>query len=521
MSKTIAVRTARGQTALDVLRARGVLLASECGGRGTCGTCRLRVLAGGFASLTEVERALLSEAERAAGTRLACRLRGAGTVRVREEGSASRTLSLAGDRTGDAAPRYGVAIDLGTTTLRLSLLDFANGERLGAVQALNAQAGWGADVMTRMSWALEAPEHARRLAEIVRGQLSGEIEQLAQAHHLRPDQVERVAVVGNTAMTHLLTGTEVEPLALFPYASPLEGRGALRLAAADWGWNLAPGADCVVLPVLRSFVGSDLLADLIQVGMGESGAMTLLLDLGTNGEVALGNREIIWCASAAAGCAFEATSLRCGVGARPGAVWRVRTKGDAIRCDTLEDEPPIGFCGSGALSALALLRQQERLQADGRIAPAEPSHARNGDASVWLTPRLHVTQDDVRQIQLAKGAIAAATGALLDRAGVRADRLERVVLIGNFGRNLDVPAALALGLLPPVPAARVEVCQEATLLGAERALCRPETLRAYERLAAEVAWVSLVELEDFADRFAAGMRLSPQEAFHSLPEEYN
>jgi len=364
-----------------------------------------------------------------------------------------------------------------------------------------------------MSRALEEPGHARRLTASVRGPVSVPEAQLAQAHRVRLDQVERVAVVGNTAMTHLLAGTEVEPLALFPYASPLEGRGALRCAAADWDWDLAPGADCVVLPVLRSFVGSDLLADLIQVGMGESGAMTLLLDLGTNGEVAIGNRDGIWCASAAAGCAFEATSLRCGVGARPGAVWRVRAEGGAIRCDTLEDEPPIGFCGSGALSALALLRQQGRLEANGRIAPAGLRHARNGNASVSLTPRLHVTQDDVRQIQLAKGAIAAATGALLDRAGVRADRLARVVLIGNFGRNLDVPAALALGLLPPVPAARVEVCPEATLLGAERALCRPETLREYERLAAEVAWVSLVEQADFADRFAAGMRLSPQEVY--------
>jgi len=510
---TLDISTPPGKTALEVLRERGAAPPSDCGGKGACGQCRVRVIRGQFNPWTSSEEELLTPQDRTKGMRLACRLQGSGRVRFDAPHAASSALALQHNAGGKVQARYGVAVDVGTTTLRLSLLDWPARRRLCAVQTLNAQAAFGADVMSRLAAAMQGQGSA--LAQVIRAQLFEQIAQLASSCNLKTEHIERVVLVGNTAMTHLLLGEEVEALALAPYRSPLEGQGSLTRKAGEWGWALAPGAACQMLPVACSFVGSDLLADLVEIDMQGDERLTLVLDLGTNGEVALGNSYKIWCASAAAGCAFEATSLHCGVGARPGAVWRVRWERDRVCVDALGDQPPIGFCGSGSLSALALLRRLGWLDPGGRILADSPAFRFNGQASVTLAQvrggKLEITQDDVRQIQLAKGAIAAATQILLEQAHVGPAQLERVILIGNFGGRLDVEAALELGLLPPVPASRVEVRQEATLLGAERALCAEAVERAFARLAQQVEWISLVEREGFLEKFAEAMALQPQE----------
>lgn len=510
---TLKINTPPGRTALDVLRDQGAAPPSDCGGQGTCGQCRVRVIQGKFTPWTSVEKELLTPQDRTSGVRLACCLQGSGCVCFDAAADALGKLLVQPTAPTMVRARYGVAVDVGTTTLRLSLLELRARRRLGAVHTLNAQAAFGADVMTRLALAMQG--QGQQLAHILRAQLFEQITQLAAYSGLAPYRIERVVLAGNTAMTHLLLGTEVERLALAPYRSALEGQGALACKADAWGWTLAPGAVCQVLPVARSFVGSDLLADLVEVNVSADQALTLVLDLGTNGEVALGNSERIWCTSAAAGCAFEATSLRCGVGARSGAVWRVRWERNRLRMDTLGDKSPIGFCGSGALSALALFRRLGWVDAGGRILADSHVYHFNGQASVRLTSgrrlRLELSQEDVRQIQLAKGAIAAATQILLEEAHVAAAQLQRVILIGNFGRHLDVEAALTLGLLPPVLPSKVEVRQEATLLGVERALCDGAVRRTFVRLAQRLAWISLVQRQDFLEKFAQAMALQPQE----------
>jgi len=501
---TSNIATSVGKTALDALSEQGFVLPSECGGQGTCGQCRVCAIQGAFNQPTASERALISEPDRHRGVRLACRMQGAGKLRFEALETVSQQLDLGNHRRVQRRLRFGVAVDVGTTTLRLSLMDIGARERLGSVQVLNRQASFGADVMTRLAHAMEGSTHRHELAQAIRDQIFEHIVSLAKSHGADHTAIERVVLVANTAMTHLLCDEPVELLALMPYESAFEGRGCLTHLATHWGWSLAPEAVCQLMPVVRSFVGSDLLADLIEVGIAHDERLTLVLDLGTNGEVALGNRQSIWCASTAAGCAFEATSLRCGVGARPGAVWRVWEEVNQIHFETLEERPPIGFCGSGALSALALLRRAGWIDASGRILATSPHYVNNGQASLKLVPAtqkpLQVTQHDVRQIQLAKGAIAAATQILLERAQLQHKDLQRVVLIGNFGRHLDVEAALSLGLLPPLAPRWVEVRQEATLLGAERALCSPQVCDEFEYLARRIEWVSLVEREDFVER---------------------
>jgi len=247
---TTKIDTPVGKTALDVLRERGQGLPSECGGQGTCGLCRVRVLQGTFNPPTAIERNLLPAADRHDGFRLACRLMGKGKVQIAPLKAAPRQLALAQCRQKKKPSLYGIAIDLGTTTLRLALLDVVTHERLGAVQCPNPQAAFGADVMARLAYAMRGAPQRLELARVVRDQMFEQIVALANQHNVNTSNITRVCVVANTAMTHLVYNEPVESLALLPYRSALERLGCLTHPTRDWGWRLAFLAGVIAAPLL-------------------------------------------------------------------------------------------------------------------------------------------------------------------------------------------------------------------------------------------------------------------------------
>ena len=383
----------RGTQLQDLLALHGVEF--PCGGAGTCGGCRVRVIEGDLPIDPEDERVFTGD-ELAAGWRLACRARVAGSVRL-EVGQ--WTMSVLGDSApleAGGADGLGIAIDLGTTTIAAQLLDLATAEVLAVRTCLNPQAAFGADIMTRVRFALTDA----RLTASIREFTGSLIADLAAGH---ASGIVRVVIVGNTVMHHLFAGFSVEPLTHVPFES--SAGCEVSFTSSQLGWALPDDCQIRFLGCLGGFVGSDILAGVLATGMPRADRLTALIDLGTNGEIALGNREGITCASAAAGPAFEAGCIRAGMRATTGAIWRVAAPGGALECAVIGGGAPRGICGSGLIDAVSAGLETGAILPSGRLA--------NGRREFPLAPPVVLTQGDIRELQLAKAAIASGLRILL------------------------------------------------------------------------------------------------------------
>jgi uncharacterized 2Fe-2S/4Fe-4S cluster protein (DUF4445 family) len=456
---------------------------TPCGGAGTCGGCRIRVVAGEL-PVTEPDRQLFSPAELAQGWRVGCAARAEADVTLMLGGGLSPVLGDASALGGGRRHGLGVAIDLGTTTLAVQLLDLASGALLGSRSALNPQARFGADVMSRIRVAVQDDQPTR----LIRAHLGQMVEQLLRG---RGAEVVDIVIVGNTVMHHLFAGLSVRPLAAAPFESP--NLGEQRFAPADLGWNGLPDARLVrVLPCLGGFVGPDILAGLVAVGLGEQDGLRVLIDLGTNGEIALGNRERILVASTAAGTAFEAGSIAMGMRAAEGAVSQVRLGADQrFECVVIGGGEARGLCGSGVVGAVAAGLRCGAIKPSGRLA--------GGGKRLAITESVHLTQADVRELQLAKGAIAAGLRILLKQWGTTMDAVDRVMLSGAFGNYVDPASAIRIGLVESavgriVPAGNTALRGAKLLLGCETYPVLPL-----------VTHVALAADPEFQDIFAACM----------------
>ena len=452
------LEVAPGTALAELLFAQGVEF--PCGGRGRCRGCRVRVLAGTLPVTPEDER-LLPAADRAAGWRLSCRARVSGDLTL--ELAQWETRILSDDATFDFVPRdgLGVAVDLGTTTLVAQLLDLRTGDVLGVRTALNTQAQHGADVMSRIDYAL-ADAGQGRLEGLIRAQLGAllaELLSVAPGGSVEAGRVlTDVVVVGNTVMHHLFCGVSVAPLAHHPFEPADDGLKVFR--AAELGWTMAPDARVSFLPCLGGFVGSDILAGILATGLAAAETPAMLVDLGTNGEIVVGNRDRLLCASTAAGPAFEGARIAMGMRAATGAIAEVTVRDGQLECRVLGQSEPRGICGSGLVDAVACSLDLGRINPAGRIQGA--------DGLPLLGP-VKLTQWDVRELQLAKGAIAAGIRLLLGRRGWQPAQLERISLAGAFGNYISRASARRIGLLA-FPPDQVQPAGNAALRGAKLAL---------------------------------------------------
>lgn len=448
-----------GTALRDLLFAQGVEF--PCGGQGRCRGCRVRVLEG-TVEINAAQCERLSAEELAAGWRLACQcsLQDDLVIELRQWDAAI----LVDDTPFTFEPRagLGVAVDLGTTTLVAQLLDLHDGRVLGVRTALNAQARFGADVMSRVRFGL--PESGRaQLRDIIRRQIGSLIEQLTSAVPARRGEICDVVLVGNTVMHHLFCGLDVEPLSRYPFESPY--LGLQIFPASELRWDLA-GEPCVrFLPCLGGFVGSDILAGMLATRLAERDETNALVDLGTNGEIVVGNRNGLLCASTAAGPAFEGARISMGMRAATGAISEVKAENGHLRCGVLGNVAPQGLCGSGLVDAVAVGLELGRIQASGRFA--------NGTAAWELASPVTLSQGDVRELQLAKGAIAAGIRILLERRGTCPADLGRLYLAGAFGNYINRTSAERIGLIG-LPAEKVEAAGNTALLGAKLALFSPD-----------------------------------------------
>lgn len=498
----------------------GVRLDAPCGGIGRCGSCRVRA-SGGLAPADRTEREALGAAA-PPGTRLACKARvqgpaevvvevprTAGGVRTQLAGIGSghvvEPLAARGIVTGPSLAALGAAVDIGTTTIAVRLHDLTDGLVIGEAAGLNPQVAWGHDVLSRVSRALEG--EAGELREAVTREIEKLVAQVIGRPHSATGSLREIFVVGNPAMARLFLGESVASLG--DGASHGNFRPMHLTDTAAAGLSALGESRVVVGPEVSSFIGSDAVAASIAAGLSGREEDALLLDLGTNGEVVLASGGRLFAASAAAGPAFEGYGLTHGMRAEPGAIEAVWLDGDQFLVRTVEDELPRGLCGTGLIDLLAVLLSTGALDASGRLQESGPLSMRVIDAAEGrvfeVSSDVVLTQQDVRQAQLAKGAVQAAIESVLSAAGRSADDVREVLVAGGFGSHLRPVSLVTIGLIPPEWAERVTLAGNAALSGASAMLLSSVVREEAEHVASSIRTVALASDPDFQRRFIAAL----------------
>jgi uncharacterized 2Fe-2S/4Fe-4S cluster protein (DUF4445 family) len=409
--------------------------------------------------------------------------------------------------TGGQAAK-GLAIDLGTTHIRVALWDMGCGKRLAGRSGLNRQYEFGADVVTRIIAARESPDDARHLSELALESIGQAVFDIVSRDGFNPREVAKVSLVGNTAELALLSQKNYELLLqprFWEQQIDCQPEDTRRWSAC---WNIHPEAAVEVVPPLGGFVGSDLLADVLATEMTARAAPSLLIDFGTNAEIALWDGASLWVTSAAGGPAFEGVGLSCWIPAEPGAIYRIEPNcfPSDFAFEVLSGGSPRGLCGSGLIDLIAGLVRSGLLSKKGRFTGPR---AEEGFALGQARPQLRLTPRDVDIFQRAKAAIGAGVACLLHLAGQDPLNLRRIYVCGAFGRFLSVENALAIGLLPAIEGNRIELCGQAALAGCEQHLLSPAHRRQMEAVRRQVRMVNLAQYPGFDDFFLENLFLQP------------
>lgn len=473
------------ETVLQAIQKAGIAFAAPCGGNQTCGKCGV---------LIRDEQVLRQE--------LACMVAPAEDMTVfveTEKPMAISEFGIAHPFAADAgqAGTYGLSVDIGTTTVVARLYDLASGECLAAASRPNPQVAYGADVIARISASMEGKLPV--LTRLIQSALDAMADQLCQICGIERSAIVRTAVAGNTVMESIAAAVSPDPIGVNPFI-PLDYFGH-RVELP----KLAP--EVHFARCLSGYVGGDITADILACGMMQRHELTLLLDLGTNGEMAMGNCEKVLTCATAAGPVFEGANIAYGMPARAGAISQVTlTTNDAGQQDiairTVDDAEPIGICGTGIIDAVALLLNCEIIDETGYLedpedlpglSPALAARIEETDAGnrFRLTENIFITQADIRNVQLAKAAVCAGIYTMLNAYGAAPEDVNELLIAGGFGKFLNLDSAAAIGLFPAEMVDRAQSIGNAAIEGASALLVSQEAGRAVETIADANAYLEL------------------------------
>jgi len=545
-SHDIRVEVEKGSSLLDAARRGRVRLDAPCNGAGTCGKCKVRLDDEARDAAHIVDSAKLSEADRRDGFVLLCTTLVEGDIaldvpvgaerglkilesgqqielplapwiskRHRPELNITELLSGAqaiAEEPGDTTPwTYGLAVDIGSTTLVASLIDLGTGSRVGSASALNPQARHAQDVLSRIKLG-STPEGLALLAGEVIGEINRLIGELVAEARIPRRRIYEAVFAGNTCMLHLAAKIDPEPLGRYPYTPTLTGDA--HLSSRALGLAIAKAGLVYVPPVVSGFVGADITAGMLSASLAEAQGVTLFVDIGTNGEMVLARDGHLQATSTAAGPAFEGMNIACGMRAAWGAIERVSLEGGEVAVKTIGDAPAVGLCGSGLLDAVAELAVHGVIESSGRFtknrAALPPGlqagfGERDGKPVFHLTPEVYLSQGDIRQVQLAKGAVRAGIDVLLRRNGLSAAQVDRALIAGSFGYHLTVRSLIDIGLFPPEFDGKVLYVGNSSQTGAEALLTHAPSREKLANLSREVEAVELANDEAFTKIFVAAM----------------
>ena len=488
-----------GRSVMEALQAQGVYMAGNCGSNGTCGKCRVRFLSDAPAP-SAADKKLLSTDAIARGERLACKARAAAGMRVeliapdesamKVESSFSvperdlQESSIAGaDRQAVSDRQIMAAVDIGTTTIVMSAVESGTGRILQTVTGVNHQRAWGADVISRM----EASNQGR--GEDLQKSILSDLDELREKLELPADV--HMMISGNTTMEHLLQGLPCHTLGVAPY-TPVD------ISLHEYG-------NMTILPGISTFVGADIVSGIVACGMDQSEEICILVDLGTNGEMAIGNRDRILSASTAAGPAFEGGNISCGIPGIPGAVCSVEIEDGEARVQTIGGLPAAGICGTGVLEVVYELLKEELIDETGLL---DDDYFDDGFP---VADGLVFTGKDVREVQLAKSAVRAGMEVLIESYGTDYDHIGKLYLAGGFGQKIDLKKAVGIGLLPEELLERMVPVGNSSLAGAVMAVGNPAVLERMAETARKSEETALAESPLFSDLYMDHMFFPEQE----------
>ncbi|MGQ0546214.1 MAG: ASKHA domain-containing protein [Betaproteobacteria bacterium] len=472
--------------------------------------------------------ALLDDALLAKGIRLRRRsvaaLRALGLALARRDAGVRCLVhdgTLLDLRPRSSSPVYGLAIDIGTSTVSAALLDLTTLAMLSVETQRNPQGAYGGDFMSRIAFAMEKEANLLELHRKIVGRINRMIERLVLSYGIAREDIVLMTVAGNAVMHHLFFGLDVKALGGFPFRPVLNE--LLVVPAAELALRLAPATPVVGLPLISGYIGADTVGVVVALDLLGRSDTVIAVDVGTNAEVALVHRGRLYVCSAPAGPAFEGAQMACGTQARPGAITRIAIDEarQRLRTDTVEEKPPFGIAGTGIVDAVAELVRVGVLDDSGRMREPEqwPAWLRErahlaGEMRAFIVAHdpegrpLYLHQGDVRELQLAKAATATAIHYVMHAAGVTAAGLDRVYVAGAFGSYLDPVSILRIALLPDVPLDRVEFIGNAALAGAVLATLSRRHLETAVRVAREAVRVDMATDESFQDVFVDKLRLA-------------
>ena len=410
---------------------------------------------------------------------------------------------------------YGVAIDIGTTTLAGYLFELVGGNQLAVAAGRNPQVALGSDVIARIGHVhKQGKQGLEELRRLVANALNDLITRMACEVGIEANTIYKVTVVGNPTMLHLFLGIDPSAIDHSPYVPVIQD--GLTLTANEVGLAVSPFARVEILPAISAYVGADIVAGMLYADMGTKGTIELFLDIGTNGEIVLSVESKMFACSTAAGPAFEGASIAQGMSALDGAIHRVTIKDGGLSCSVIGEKEARGICGSGLLDAIAELRKIGLIDSSGRLChtqhPLSSQIEGQGSKVRFLLTDgkipIYLTQKDIREFQLAKGAIRAGIELLLERAGVKSDELDRVLVGGAFGSSLRPDSLLGVGLLPPMNVEKIVSLGNSAGQGAKLALRDRKVAPRLQRLTERTKYVELSFIKEFSRTFITHMQFS-------------
>ncbi len=477
---TDTIKALEGAFLIEVLRDYGYEIYSPCGGKGTCGKCKVWLK--GEGSITACRYRLSRSVEIVLPDRKEARIlveQYAHTLAIPFDPGPSQGLS--------DAP-HGVALDLGTTSLVFYLVDLLTGSVVETSAMLNPQARYGGDVISRINYTSEKDGGLSELQHVILDAINDQLNHFTGFAGITSNDIVKLTVSGNTTMLHLFLGIDPLPIALAPFTPGFTDEQAL--SGKDLDLHCHPEAEIKTLPCISAYVGADIVAGLASIKPSAKRKNYLFMDIGTNGELALVTPKGILCCSTAAGPAFEGARISCGMGGVEGAI----SAFDGHDLKVIGDVPPAGICGSGLIDLVAHMLEQGIVDPDGLI-----------QEDYLVADSISITQQDIREVQLAKSAIAAGVNVLLHRAGMGFDVIDALFLAGGFGNYINPENAMKIGLISPLLAGKIIPLGNASGSGALLALKSTRFSGVIQKLLDRTSYIELSGNEEFTIEFAMNM----------------
>lgn len=508
-------------TFLDAIRRVGLHLPSDCGGAGTCGKCSLILRP--VPKPTSADEKHLTSDEIDQDIRLACQHRVNADTRavIFEEQGEVQILTEGVTRLDDwtidpgCDNQFGIAIDLGTTTIVAYLLALDTGVQISQMALLNPQVVYGEDVMSRITHAVREKSGLTELTTRVTSKIGTIVDSLVEVSGIEMKDLSKMSIVGNTAMHHLLLGADVGPLGVAPYEPSI--RDAVVTSGLKLGLSSAPNIEVFLPPNIAGFVGGDTVGFILSQRLDLSDQIVIGIDVGTNGEIVLSNRGVLSCCSTAAGPAFEGATIRYGMRGQEGAIEHVVIKDLDTPPDlsVIGNIAPQGICGSAIVDSVAELRKSGILDNSGRMQTISSRIFSDDDFGLSYllvdesstSRKISFNQKDVRQVQLAKAAISAGIKILLREAGVAIEDIDSVMLAGAFGNYIRPESALGIGLLPPVKRERIIQVGNAAGEGAKALLLSSKAREIANDFVSKINYIELASHDDFQSIFIDSIAL--------------